>query len=189
MTRYGLRVTVGLVPVLFAILHATGILNLGLAQRLDDMIYDARLRATMPRTLDERIVIVDIDEKSLAEVGRWPWPRDKMAALADEVFDRQRAVLAGFDVVFAEPDESSGLRQLRKMAQDELRSEAGFVEKVRRMDARLDHDDLFARSLQGRPVVLGYYFTSDRDGRNTGVLPEPVIALSLIHISEPTRPY
>ena len=62
------------------------------------------------------------------------------------------------------------------MAQDELRSEAGFVEKVRRMDARLDHDDLFARSLQGRPVVLGYYFTSDRDGRNTGVLPEPVMA-------------
>jgi len=176
MTRYGLRVTVGLVPVLFAILHATGILNLGLAQRLDDMIYDARLRATMPRTLDERIVIVDIDEKSLAEVGRWPWPRDKMAALADEVFDRQKAVLAGFDVVFAEPDESSGLRQLRKMAQDELRSEAGFVEKVRQMDSRLDHDDLFARSLQGRPVVLGYYFTSDRDGRNTGVLPEPVMA-------------
>jgi adenylate cyclase len=176
LTRYGLRVAVGLVPVLFAILHATGILNLGLAQRLDDIIYDARLRATMPGTLDKRIVIVDVDEKSLAEIGRWPWPRDKMAALADEIFDRQKAVLTGFDMVFAEPDESSGLRRLRQMAQDELRDEPGFVEKVRQMETHLDHDDLFARSLHGRPVVLGYYFTSDRDGRNSGVLPEPVMA-------------
>jgi adenylate cyclase len=29
-------------------------------------------------------VIVDIDEPSLAEVGRWPWPRDRVAALVDD---------------------------------------------------------------------------------------------------------
>jgi adenylate cyclase len=74
-------------------------------QRLDAIIYDARLRWTMPKTLDERIVIVDIDEKSLAEVGRWPWGRNRLADLVDELFDRQKVALAGFDVVFAEPDE------------------------------------------------------------------------------------
>lgn len=54
-----------LIPLIFALLHAGGVLW------LDDILCDARLRVTMPRTVDERIVIVDIDEKSLAEVGRW----------------------------------------------------------------------------------------------------------------------
>ena len=67
----------------FKVLHAVGVLQLGVLQRLDEIIYDARLRATLPGTLDDRVVIVDIDEKSLAEVGRWPWSRDHMARLVD----------------------------------------------------------------------------------------------------------
>jgi len=63
-------------------------MRIDVLQRLNDILYDARLRATMPRTLDKRIVIVDIDEKSLAEVGRWPWGRDKLAVLVQELLDR-----------------------------------------------------------------------------------------------------
>ena len=63
-------------------------MRIDVLQRLDDIMYDARLRATMPRTLDKRIVIVDIDEKNLAEVGRWPWGRDKLAVLVQELLDR-----------------------------------------------------------------------------------------------------
>ena len=63
-------------------------MRIDVLQRLDDIMYDARLRATMPRTLDKRIVIVDIDEKSLAEVGSWPWGRDKLAVLVQELLDR-----------------------------------------------------------------------------------------------------
>ncbi|MFL6663864.1 MAG: CHASE2 domain-containing protein, partial [Rhizobacter sp.] len=77
-----------LIPLVFALLHATGVLRIGVLQRLDDIIYDARLRATMPRTLDNRIVIVDIDEKSLSEVGHWPWGRNRVAELMDELFER-----------------------------------------------------------------------------------------------------
>ena len=51
--------------------------RLGVLDRLDSIIYDSRLRATMPKTLDDRVVIVDIDEKSLAEQGRWTWPRSR----------------------------------------------------------------------------------------------------------------
>lgn len=169
------RIAITLIPVIFALLHASGALHLGVLQRLDDIIYDARLRATMPRTLDERIVIIDIDEKSLAEVGQWPWPRDRLAALTDEVLARQQAAILGFDIVFAEPDESSGLKQLRQLAQGEFRNDIAFGERVRQLETRLDHDRMFARALQGRPVVMGYYFTSDREGRVTGVLPAPVM--------------
>ena len=59
LSKHGPRIAVTLLPLIFAILHAVGFLHLGVLQRLDHIIYDARLRATMPGTLDERVVIVD----------------------------------------------------------------------------------------------------------------------------------
>ena len=181
LARHWSRIAITLVPLVFALLHAAGVLHIGVLQRLDDIIYDARLRATMPRTLDERIVIVDIDEKSLAEVGRWPWSRNRLAQLVDELFDRQKAGIVGFDVVFAEADESSGLKRLRQLAQAELHDQAGFGEKIAQLQSALDYDAVFARALKDRPVVLGYYFTNDREGRTSGVLPPPVMRSEDLH--------
>lgn len=176
LSKHWSRIAITLIPLVFALLHATGALPIGVLQRLDDIIYDARLRATMPRTMDERIVIIDIDEKSLAEVGRWPWGRNRMAELTDELFDRQKVALVGFDVVFAEPDDSSGLKRLRQLAQGELKDQAGFADRLNQLQGALDYDAAFARSLAKRPVVLGYYFTSERQGRTSGVLPAPAMA-------------
>ena len=172
------RIAVTLLPLLVALLHTIGVARIGVLQRFDDIIYDARLRATMPKTLDSRIVIVDIDEKSLAEVGRWPWGRNRMAELTRELFDRHQVALLGFDVVFAEVDDSSGLKQLNELASSELKAQPGFVEKVKNLQERLDYDAAFAKALKDRPVVLGYYLTSDREGRASGVLPAPVMSQS-----------
>ena len=170
------RVLVTLLPLAVVLLHSIGVVKLSIIQRLDHVIYDTRLRATMPATLDERIVIVDIDEKSLAEVGQWPWARNRLADLTRELFDGQKIAVVGFDVVFAEPDESSGLRRLNELAKGELKDQATFVEKVKSLQGALDHDALFANALEKRSVVLGYYFTSDREGRSSGVLPAPAMA-------------
>ncbi|MDE2604384.1 MAG: adenylate/guanylate cyclase domain-containing protein [Burkholderiales bacterium] len=175
LARHWPRIAITLAPLVFALLHAVGVLPIGFLQRLDAILYDARLRATMPRTLDPRVVIVDIDEKSLAEVGRWPWGRNKLAAMVDELFDRQQVALLGFDVVFAEPDESSGLQRLRELARSDLKDASGFQERLAQLQGSLDYDALFARSLAKRPIVLGYYLTSDRAGRKSGVLPAPVM--------------
>lgn len=169
------RIAVTLIPLVIALLHASSILPIGVFQRLDDIIHDARLRATMPKTLDDRVVIIDIDEKSLAEVGRWPWGRNKLATLMDELFDRQKIALLGFDIVFAEADESSGLKRLRQLASNELKDQSGFTEKLNQIQGSLDYDAVFAKSLEKRAVVMGYYFTSDRDGRTNGSLPAPVM--------------
>jgi adenylate cyclase len=176
LARHWSRIAITLIPLVFALLHAVELLPIGFLHRLDQIIYDARLRATMPKTIDDRVVILDIDEKSLAEVGRWPWGRNRLAVMVDELFDRQKVALLGFDVVFAEPDESSGLKRLREMAQAELKDAAGFQERLGQLQSSLDYDAAFARSLQKRPVVLGYYLTSDREGRKSGVLPAPVMA-------------
>ena len=175
LSKHGPRIAVTLLPLIFGILHAVGVLPMGVLQRLDDLAYDARLRATMPSTLDERVVIVDIDEKSLAEVGRWPWGRQHMARLVNTLFDDQKIAVLGFDTVFAEPDDSAGLTQLRRLAQGAMADQPGFALRVEELAPALDHDRQFARALEGRPVVLGYYFTNDREGRTSGELPPPVI--------------
>jgi len=130
---------------------------------------------TMPRGVDRRIVILDIDEKSLQEVGRWPWPRDVMARVIDKLFNKYQVTVAGFDVVFAEADYSSGIRALDQLAQHELRSVPAFHDIYQKLRPELDNDSLFARSIQGRPVILGYYFNSDKDARRIAAIPDPVL--------------
>lgn len=175
LSRHGLRVAVSLLPLLLAVLHVLGVVPMGLLQRLDDIIYDARLRWTMPAAPDTRVVIVDVDEKSLAEVGRWPWPRDRMAELVDTLFEQQHIALLGFDTVFAEPDGSSGLQELERLSRSELRDQPAFARSLERLRPQLDLDRRFADALRDRPVVMGYYFSSDGGGRCAGQLPAPVL--------------
>src|SRR5205823_1296710 len=55
---------------------------------------------------DAPVVIVDIDESSLKQLGQWPWPRTVLAQLVDKLRDAGAAVIA-FDVLFTEPDRTS----------------------------------------------------------------------------------
>ena len=129
----------------------------------------------MPRTVDSRVVILDIDEKSLQEVARWPWPRDVMARLMDKLFDKYQLAIVGFDVVFAEADYSSGIRALDELAQKELKQVAGFQDLYQQMRPQLDNDGLFAKAIKGRPVVLGYYLNAEKDAKKIAAIPEPVL--------------
>ncbi len=164
-----------LLPLLVTILHTLSLPKIGVFEQLDALIYDARMRWTMPQTLDPRIVIVDIDEKSLAEIGRWPWSRHKMAQLTNLLFEQQQVALIGFDVVFAESDESSGLTHLQRLAKLDFHDDPGFSARLAQIAPSLDYDALFAKALSQRPIVLGYYFTTDQAGQKHGVLPNPVM--------------
>ncbi|VTU41084.1 Adenylate cyclase 1 [Variovorax sp. PBS-H4] len=175
LRRHGARIAITLLPVALMLLHAAGVWRLPLLVRLDQFIYDTRLRATMPGTLDPRIVIVDIDELSLQQLGQWPWSRDKLARLTDELMGRQGAAVLGFDVLFAEPDTSSGLPVLRQLAGGPWHDDPKFAAEVERLAPQLDHDALFAKSLANRRVALGYYFTRAAEARATGRLPVPAL--------------
>ncbi len=113
-----------LVTVVF-LFHTSGAFHWRLIGQLENLLYDTRVKLTMPGGVDKRIVIVDIDELSLSEVGRWPWGRDRIAKMVDELFEYYQIRLLGFDVVFSEPDDSSGLNILDKLGRDELE---GFYE-------------------------------------------------------------
>ncbi len=176
--RHRVRIALTLLPVAIALLHAIGVWRLGFIDRLDHFIYDVRLNATMPRTLDPRVVIVDIDDASLRQFGQWPWSRDKLARLSTELLKRQEVAVLGYDVLFVESDDSAGLASLRELASGALRGVPAFAAEVERLAPALDHDAAFARVLIGQPVTLGYYFTQDASPSTKGLLPEPVLAAS-----------
>ncbi len=157
--------------------HAATFYKIGFITRLENIIYDYRLRLTMPGTVDDRVVILDIDERSLdpRALGRWPWSRDKIVGLLQKLLDKYGVVLIGFDVVFAEPDESSGLPVLEKLAKARLKDVGPFQSALKELRPGLDYDAIFANFLRGRPVVLGYYFNSNDDALESGALPEPVL--------------
>ena len=85
MKQHIVRIALGLAITLFFIGHAARYYEVPFITQLDNIIYDARLQVTMPGGVDERIVILDIDEKSLEEVGRWPWPRSQTAELVEAI--------------------------------------------------------------------------------------------------------
>lgn len=175
MKQHLARYALGLALLLALLGHSAQLYRIGLIDRLDAIFYDAKLRLTMPHGIDERIVIVDIDEKSLAEQGRWPWGRDRLALLMDKLFDRYGVRLVGFDVVFAEPDISSGIKALETMASRDLRDNAAFQGVFRALRPRLDYDARFAAALQNRKIILGYYLSNIEGGQSSGALPAPTL--------------
>ena len=176
--KHGVRIGFSAAIVVFFALHVTGVIKLGFVDTLENITYDTRLRFTMPGGVDDRIVIVDIDEKSLAAEGRWPWPRDTLATLVNNSFDKYGLDLLGFDVTFVEPDESSGLPVLERLAAGALSDNAAFKERLGSLRPQLDRDQLFADALKDRRVILGYFFNDspapDGSVQQIGLLPPPV---------------
>jgi hypothetical protein len=175
MNQHTLRYGIGLFLLLVLLGHAARFYQIPVLGNLDQIAYDTKLSLTMPGGVDNRVVILDIDERSLAEIGRWPWSRERLAALMDTLFERYGVVLLGVDVVFAEPDTSSGLPTLERLAQGPLADNAGFRESLDRLRPELDYDARFAASLKDRPILLGYYFGDRTDSLNSGALPAPVL--------------
>jgi adenylate cyclase len=175
LRRHWLRIFITLLPVALALAHAAGMWRLPFLNRVDALIYDARLRATMPGTLDPRIVIVDIDDAGLQEVGQWPWSRDRLARLTDELMGRQQATVLGFDVMFAEADRHSAQAALRATPAERPKTGRGGDEMAVGLPVAPDQDATFARSVSGRNVVLGFYFTQSAQPRARGGLPPRVL--------------
>lgn len=175
LKQHGVRFALSIAIIVLMLLHATSVLPLAFVNKLENFSYDVRLNLMMPNTLDKRIVIVDIDEKSLKEQGRWPWGRNKMALLVDQLFDTYQVNTLGFDVIFAEKDESSGLKTLELMQQS-LKDDTAFANALSVIKPSLDYDQLFAQSLKNRNVVLGYYFVTNGVNNRAGQLPAPVFA-------------
>jgi adenylate cyclase len=142
-----------------------------LAVRLDLKIYDMLLPLRAASAPSPALVIVDLDEASLAAYGQWPWPRHRVADLLDAL-GAYRVAAIGLDVMFAEADRSSPER----VAQELERDRAVTLPIDGLPDHLRDYDRLLADALQRNPAVLGFYARFDGSS-GTPELPASVNAV------------
>ena len=141
-----------------------------LIDRIELISYDMRLRSSLPGGVEEKLVIIDIDEESLNEIGHWPWRRNILAKMVDTLFEHYGVRVVGFDMVFPEIDTSSGLQALDALAQGPLQDIEEYRLALERLRPQLQRDHIFAKSLQNRNVVMGYVFNQS-DKIKKGAIP------------------
>lgn len=86
---------------LIATLFVFALSYTGMTQRVDNIIYDRAL-SIFPPAVDDRILLVTIDDDSLKQLGRWPWPRDLHARMVERLHQSGAKAVA-YDVLFPDP--------------------------------------------------------------------------------------
>lgn len=119
--------------------------------------------------------VIDIDERSLAEVGQWPWSRNVLAELTDRLSGLGAAAIA-YDFLFAEPDRTSP----RRIA--ETTGPSASATAIANPQALPDHDEEFAAALDRAPSVLAFSVSAAASG-----LPDQPKAGVAISGSDPTQ--
>jgi adenylate cyclase len=120
-----------------------------LLARIDLALYDRLLAAAPLRPPSDRVLIVEVDERSLEEIGRWPWPRNRVARLLDRLRELGAAAV-GLDIIFAEPE------VVADTAPAPTRPSGASPDGSTRLSSR---DAALAEALGRGPFALGYAFT------------------------------
>ncbi|KLD97621.1 CHASE2 domain-containing protein [Aliarcobacter butzleri] len=110
-----------------------------LDNRLRDYLFT--IRGELPH--NQNVVIVDIDETSIKSLGQWPWSRDKLAKILENL-TLANVGIVGLDIVFAEEDRTSPHKILQDL-------------KIYKKDVP-NYDLEFANVVENSPVILGYQF-------------------------------
>jgi adenylate cyclase len=123
---------------------------------------DARFKLRGPRPVDDRIVIVGLDEKTLQKVGSFPLARNYYGRAVDQMVAGGARVI-GFDFDFPSPEKNSAVEALRKL-EGELTGAASpaVLDKIRAIQRSSDNDAILADSIKrAGNVVLGHIFLGE----------------------------
>jgi len=133
-----------------------------LRDRMEWIAYDLRLQFTLPQDPEphENIVIIDIDDKSLAAEGRWPWPREKIARLTEKLTEAG-VIVTVYDILFSEPEANVAISVLDILA--DFQVEEVVTNTLINLADQIDGDITLATSLQDKDIVLGYAFIGDEE--------------------------
>jgi CHASE2 domain-containing sensor protein len=148
----------GLLPTL--VIAVLSLYRPSFLANLEYSAYDVLVRATRTRPPGGNIVIVDVDERSLAAMGQWPWRRDLIGNLIARMRDLGASTIA-LDIIFAESDRYE---------------ESGVVPDQRLADA--------LRTAGPRGVVLGYALTFERPFNPSSACVQHPLGLAIIRRGE-----
>ena len=175
--KKAIRIGLGLLMTILFTFSSAGYFEIPGVKVVERQMYDLKVRisAKMKKAKESNVVILDIDEKSLADFGRWPWSRTLIAKINDKLFDQYKVSALGYDVVWAERDNVNPKAILDQLNLSLIASSPHYSEFVNSVQ-RLDSDRLFADSLKSRSVVLGFYFNNQKDAVLANVLPPSVLS-------------
>ncbi len=134
-----------------------------LLETLELKFYDARMSARGGGGSTEAIALVDIDNDSIEKLGRWPWPRSRIAEVIGKIADAGAKII-GLNVIYSEPEDSSALRELRYLTRILAETVQGaesqrVVKALEEAQQRLDNDRKLANTLtEAGNVVLPVFF-------------------------------
>ncbi|MEW6261584.1 MAG: adenylate/guanylate cyclase domain-containing protein [Thermodesulfobacteriota bacterium] len=153
--------------LLVTILAAIYIIGPRFLQQVELKALDFRFLVRGPIKPGPEVVIAAIDEKSVDEIGRWPWPRAKIAKMIDRLSEDGAKAVA-FDIGFFEPDINTNLELIDRL-EGQIRlldlKNRELQQFLARERLRADNDFILAQSIKGSgsPIVLGYFFHMLRD--------------------------
>ena len=151
----------------------------GFLQTLRFQSFDFYQRSKPREFKNLPVRIIDIDEKSLAEYGQWPWPRNIIADLITKLA-ASGAVVIGFDIVFAEPDRLSPPR----IAKDN----PGLPQNIRDALSALPQTETAMQNAMAKTrVVTGQ--TSVRNLTDAGVRDQTIAAIPHAALGGDPEPY
>jgi len=150
----------GLVTIIFLLFTWDVVFKYsGVLTRVNYIFYDASLKVFHKREKSDKIVIVDIDEKSLKYDGRWPWPRNRIADIVKALQNSGAAVIV-FDVLLPdiEPNIADVLLKHARVSKDIPVTIADYLSQQL---PYFDNDKILADTLAKSDVVLGVFFNRD----------------------------
>lgn len=162
-----------------AIVAATVVLHLStdFIGTLERRFYDFSSTSTS-RQPSDRIAVIAIDDQSIANLGRWPWPRDIHAKLIDQL-SAAKAKTVVYTAFFLEPQVDAGLVHIRKMkallasasVEGDTTEQMGLL--IAEAENALDTDAKLASSVKnaGNVVIASVYSLGDQLGKPDSVLP------------------
>ena len=136
--------------------------------RINHINYDLNLNSLSSKPkISNDLVVIKIDEKSLKQVGRWPWPRNQVASLVNKLHQNGVSVVS-LDIIFSE---------VEKNIVDILDHHIKAIpkQKLNILKQKFDYDTLLAKALASGDSTLGFVLTTD-DTR-VGTLPKPLFTL------------
>jgi adenylate cyclase len=156
------KVTGIIIGILISILVILiGRFGLGFVSVMENKLLDYRFLLRGKTLPGEEVVIIAIDEKTLDELGRWPFPRSYFVDVVENL-NKMGVRALGFDMVFSEPDIYSGVSAvdyIKQQGQAEGFSDPRLLEFYDETRNRMDNDSRLADALSRSPgVVLGYFF-------------------------------
>jgi adenylate cyclase len=167
-------ISFGLTIVVFILFN----MNVTFLDLIELKTYDLRFRSKDEIKPSPEIVLAVIDEKSLNEIGKWIWPRSKIAELIDRLSE-DGAETIGFDIGFWEPDENSNLRLLNEL-KDQIKNlkieDEKLFEFISKNEMEADNDLFLAKSIgkSEADIVLGHFFYTSKYSLNYEVDQEEI---------------